>query len=263
MRKLRIFHIDAFAGQVFHGNPAAVVPLQQWLKDSQMQSIAAENNLSETAFFVPQDNGYQLRWFTPTHEVPLCGHATLAAAFVLFTALEPERKTVKFDTWSGTLTVNRDGDLVVMNFPKYVPTPCIAPPVLLDGLKTQPRETLVTETDTNYYAIYDDEENIRALQPNLQLLEQLDPYGVAVTAPGRIADFASRYFAPSYGIPEDPVTGSIHCALVPYWASRLGKSEFHAQQLSKRGSDLYCKLEQDRVIISGYAVKYLEGEICL
>lgn len=263
MQKLKMFQVDAFSSEVFRGNPAAVVPLTQWLEESQMQSIAAENNLSETAFLIPQGDDYRLRWFTPTNEVPLCGHATLASAFVILTILEPDRRLVKFDTLSGMLMVEQDGDLFIMDFPKCAPDGCAVPTVLFAGLKTKPREVLATKKDTNYYVIYDSEDEIRAIQPNLQLLEQLHPYGVVATAPSREVDFVSRYFAPSYGIPEDPVTGSIHCALVPYWASRLRKSKLHAQQLSKRGGELFCEMRQNSVMISGYAAKYLEGNIYL
>jgi len=261
--QLKMFQVDAFAREVFRGNPAAVVPLTRWLEESQMQSIAAENNLSETAFFTPQNGDYGLRWFTPTCEVRLCGHATLASAFVVLNILEPERKLVRFDTLSGTLTVERGGDLLIMDFPKRPPEASEAPAALFDGLKIKPREVLATPMDTNYYAVYESEDMVRALQPDWQLLERLHPYGVAVTAPSTEVDFVSRYFAPSYGIPEDPVTGAIHCALVPYWANRLGKSELHAWQVSKRGGELFCELRQNSVMISGYAAKYLEGDIYL
>jgi len=263
MQKLKIFQIDAFSREVFRGNPAAVVPLTHWLDDSQMQAIAAENNLSETAFSIPQGDSYHLRWFTPTDEVPLCGHATLATAFVILTILEPDKRSVKFDTLSGMLSVERDGDLFIMNFPKLSPVICEAPTVLYAGLITKPREVLATTDDPNYYAVYDSEDGIQGLEPNLQLLTQLHPYGVVITAPSREVDFVSRYFAPSYGIPEDPVTGSIHCALIPYWANRLGKTKLHARQLSKRGGELFCELQRDCVTISGYAALYLVGDINL
>ena len=259
---LRMYQVDAFATKVFSGNPAAVVPLRQWLDEAQLQSIAAENNLSETAFFTPKDDHYQLRWFTPTQEVRLCGHATLASAFIVFTVLEPSRASVTFHTRSGRVEVKRDkGDLLTMDFPKRLPKPCAAPAQLLNGLSHEPREVLATDEDTNFYAIYDNEPEVRSMRPNLPLLEQLHPYGVAVTATGDGADFVSRYFAPSYGVPEDPVTGSIHCALVPYWSKRLGKSQLHARQVSRRGGDLFCEDLPDRVLISGQAVKYFEGDI--
>ncbi len=260
---IKMFQIDAFAPEVFGGNPAAVVPLGEWLSDTQMQSIAAENNLAETAFFVPQDNGYHLRWFTPTQEVLLCGHATLASAFVVLNELTPAQNAVEFHTLSGTLTVSRQGDLLAMSFPRHEPTPVAAPPLLLNGLRLPPREVLMTQPNTNYFATYDNEAQVRAVDPDFQMLGQLHPFGVVVTAPGHEVDFVSRYFAPSYGIPEDPVTGSIHCALIPYWARRLGKTTLHARQISRRGGDLFCEDQVNRVMISGYAVKYLEGRLCL
>lgn len=260
--QLRMYQVDAFATKVFSGNPAAIVPLRQWLNDAQMQSIAAENNLSETAFFAPKDDHYQLRWFTPTLEVLLCGHATLASAFIIFTVLEPSRASVTFDTRSGMVEVKRKhGDFLTMDFPKQIPKPCDAAAQLLDGLGGDPREVFTTDDATNFYVVYDTEHDVRSLRPNLPVLEQLHPYGVAVTAIGDEVDFVSRYFAPSYGVPEDLVTGSIHCALVPYWSKRLGKSQFHARQVSKRGGELFCEDLPDRVLISGQAVKYFEGDI--
>jgi PhzF family phenazine biosynthesis protein len=257
-----MYRVDAFASNVFSGNPAAVVPLQEWLDDGTMQLIAAENNLSETAFFVPKDGEYHLRWFTPTHEVPLCGHATLASAFIVFTVLEISRASVKFDTLSGVIKVRKnDGDFLTMDFPKYPPKSCEAPAALLKGLNRIPQEVLATESDTNYYAVYASEHEVRSIRPNLSLLEQLHPYGVVVTAIGDQSDFVSRYFAPGYGIPEDPVTGSIHCALTPFWAKRTGKVKLHARQVSRRGGELRCEELRDRVLISGQAVKYFEGHI--
>ena len=232
MKPLTMFQIDAFTNDVFRGNPAAVLPLEEWLTDAQMQSIAAENNLAETAFFVPQENGFHLRWFTPTQEVPLCGHATLAAAFVALTELAPSQKIVEFQTLSGALTVKQEGSLLTMDFPRYDPTLCEAPPLLLEGLGLRPQVVMRTNPATNYYAVYDSEAEVRALTPDFGALAQLHPLGVAVTAIGETADFVSRYFLPSMGIPEDPVTGSIHCALTPYWARRLGKQKLHARQVS-------------------------------
>jgi PhzF family phenazine biosynthesis protein len=263
MNPLRMFQIDAFTDEVFRGNPAAVVPLDEWLSDAQMQSIAAENNLAETAFFVPQGSGYHLRWFTPAQEVPLCGHATLASAFVVLRVLEPTRESVEFYTRSGTLTVRRAGPLLAMEFPRYDPIPCEAPPLLMEGLGICPQEVLRTAPDTNYYAVFDTEAQVRAIAPDFRLLARLHPLGVAVTAAGEASDFVSRYFAPSFGIPEDPVTGSTHCALIPYWARRLGKPTLHARQASARSGDLFCEDKDDQVIISGQAVKYLEGWLFL
>ncbi len=267
---MKLFQIDAFAREVFRGNPAAVVPLDAWLMDAQMQAIAAENNLAETAFFVPVTDGYHLRWFTPTQEVPLCGHATLASAFVVLTELTPSEDVVRFQTLSGLLPVRRASEMLQMDFPKYALAPVEAPPALLAGLRVPPRavfKTLAlsqdqTATEIDYYAVYDAEAEVRALAPDFAELSRLDLLGIVVTAPGSDGiDFVSRYFAPRLGIPEDPVTGSIHCALVPYWADRLGRRALHARQVSRRGGDLFCEVSEDRVLISGYAVKYLEGEI--
>ena len=240
MQQIQIYQIDAFTDGVFHGNPAAVCPLEHWLDDAMLQAIAQENNLSETAFFIPRNHGFHIRWFTPIHEVPLCGHATLASAFVIFTELEPERQSVQFESKSGPLQVTRQGSMFEMDFPAYLMTPCQSPPSsLLKTLKEQSHELFVVEADPNYYVILSTEDEVRAIEPDLNLIEQLHPYGVIVTAPGTQSDCVSRFFAPSYGIPEDPVTGSIHCALVPYWSNRLKKSKIHAYQASQRGGDLY------------------------
>ena len=235
----------------------------------QMQAIASENNLAETAFFVPTEDGYQLRWFTPSQEVPLCGHATLASAFVIFTELDLGLEVVRFETLSGPLTVRRSGEMLQMDFPQYTLAPAEAPPALREGLRLPPRQVFKTHahsnsqgrTEIDYYAVYETEAEVRALAPDFGLLGGLDLLGVVVTAPGDTVDFVSRYFAPRLGIPEDPVTGSIHCALVPYWAARLGRRTLHARQVSKRGGDLFCEETQERVLIAGSAVKYLQGEI--
>lgn len=262
MTTLKLYQVDAFASEVFAGNPAAVVPLETWLPDATLQNIALENNLSETAFFIPTEAGYHLRWFTPTHGVQLCGHATLASAFVIFEHLKSESDQVHFDSLSGPLSVTKraDGSLV-LDFPRIDPQPCAAPQALLDGLGKPPTLVLKTEGDTNYYAVYAFEADVAQLQPKLAQFELLEPYGVVVTAPSDTVDFVSRYFVPWAGIPEDPVTGSIHCALVPYWAAQLGKQTFVAQQLSKRGGRLLCELQGERVWIGGHAVQYLEGTI--
>lgn len=264
MKQLQIYQIDAFTDQVFHGNPAAVCPLEEWLEDGIMQGIALENNLSETAFFIPKGKEFHIRWFTPTAEVPLCGHATLASAFVIFTELEPERQTVLFESKSGPLGVTRKNSLMEMDFPAYQMTPCQDPPDgLFEGLKINPREVGVVEEDPNYYVILKTEEEVREIVPDLNTLACFHPYGVVVTGPGDKADIVSRYFAPSFGIPEDPATGSIHSALIPYWADRLGKPDIHALQASQREGDLYCRLQGDRVRIGGNAVKYLTGTVYL
>ena len=260
MKQLKMFQIDAFASVVFRGNPAAVCPLTNWLSDELMQAIAAENNLAETAFFIHNGDNYDLRWFTPRYEVDLCGHATLTSAFVIFTALEPTRNSVQFNTRSGPLWVKRNGDLLTMDFPSLQPTICTNPPaLLLEGLGKTPQEVLSAKG--NYLTVFASEDEVLAIQPDFKLLEQLHPHGVVVTALSKDADFVSRYFAPSYGVPEDPVTGSIHCSLVPYWANRLGKTQLYAKQVSNRGGELWCEAQQDRVAISGRAVRYFEGDI--
>jgi predicted PhzF superfamily epimerase YddE/YHI9 len=261
MTLLRLFQIDAFTRRVFAGNPAAVCPLSTWLDDATMQSIALENNLSETAFFAPEGEGFRLRWFTPVKEVRLCGHATLASAFVIFTELEPGRREVRFETLSGPLLVSRAGERIVMDFPARRLLPYLEPPdALIEGLGRMPVEVLEVETRRSYVAVYEDEDAVRGLKPDFGLLAGLG-HTIGVTAPGRDADCASRYFAPDHGVPEDPVTGSIHCALVPYWAARLGKRQIHARQVSARGGELFCEARGERVTIAGYAVKYMEGTI--
>jgi PhzF family phenazine biosynthesis protein len=253
-----IFQIDAFAGKVFSGNPAAVCPLKEWLEERTMQHIARENNLSETAFFVPEDNGFAIRWFTPLAEVDLCGHATLATAFVIFTEMDKTRPDVIFTSKSGPLAVKRTKDMLSMNFPSQPPEPCDPPRELLDGLKVKPVRVLKS---ADYFVVYDREEDIRDLSPHMDLLKKIDLRGVIVTAPGSSSDFVSRFFAPKLGIDEDPVTGSAHCALIPYWRGRLGKKDLHALQLSVRGGELFCTHEGERVTISGHAVKYMEGTV--
>jgi PhzF family phenazine biosynthesis protein len=256
--RIRYFHVDAFTGRVFGGNPAGVCPLENWLEDSVLQKIAAENNLSETAFFVREPDGYHLRWFTPTIEVDLCGHATLATAYVLFTELNERGDTIQFRSESGILATRRRGDLIELDFPSWPPVPCVAPPLLVDALGAAPLEVLQSR---DYVAVFESEEAIAALAPDMALLTRLDRIAVTVTAPGSDADFVSRFFAPRAGIPEDPVTGSAHCSLIPYWAQRLGKTELFARQISRRGGELYCRDAGERVLIGGRAVMYSRGEI--
>ena len=258
--KLPLYQVDAFAGAVFAGNPAAVCPLEAWLEDATLQAIAGENNLSETAFFVGGEGAYELRWFTPVAEVALCGHATLASAFVIFTQLDPGRARVTFATReSGSLIVEREGERLAMDFPAVPATPVELPEMLSQALGRLPSEVLETERD--YLAVYSDEDEIRALAPDGAVLLSLDRPGLIVTAPGREADFVSRFFAPALGVPEDPVTGSAHSTLVPYWAPRLGKDEFHAVQLSARGGELHCRDRGGRVTVAGTCVLYLIGDI--
>jgi PhzF family phenazine biosynthesis protein len=259
--RLPIYQIDAFADRVFAGNPAAVVPLEEWLPDATLQAIAAENNLSETAFFLRSGEDYELRWFTPTVEVDLCGHATLASAYVVFRFLEPSRRRIAFTTRkSGTLVVTREGDELAMDFPSLPPTPCEAPTGLAVALGRNPSEVLVSRA---YLAIYQREADIAAIKPDFAGLKRLDR-GVIVSAPGNDGiDFVSRFFAPGIGIDEDPVTGGAHCQLIPYWAKRLGKTRLAARQISPRGGALSCALAGERVTIAGRAQLYLEGRITL
>jgi len=258
--RLPIYQVDAFSDSLFGGNPAAVCPLEAWLPDATMQAIAAENNLSETAFLVRDGGDYTLRWFTPTTEVDLCGHATLASGLVVLRFLEPQREAVSFHTMkAGTLVVSRRADMLVMDFPARPASPTPAPPDLLAALGGSPREVLRAR---DHLIVYDTAVEISALNPNLAALAKVDCWAAIVTAPGESGiDFVSRFFAPRQGVPEDPVTGSAHCTLVPYWANRLGKTEFDARQLSRRGGALRCALHGDRVSIAGKAVVYLEGQI--
>ena len=259
-----LFHVGAFTDRPFSGNPAAVCPLKDWLDDERLRAVAAENNLSETAFFIREGESYRLRWFTPRCEVNLCGHATLASAFVLLTIIEPPQESVRFITRSGLLTVRRQNGALAMDFPALPPWACPSPPPdLIEGLGAQPEQITVLQIKDNYFVVYESEDEIRSLRPDLSRLERLHPAGVAVTAPGKDADFVSRYFAPSYGIPEDSVTGSTHCSLTPYWVQRLGKSMLHARQVSQRGGELWCELAGDRVIIKGKAVLTLRGSLLI
>lgn len=255
--KLPLFVVDAFARELFRGNPAAVVPLERWLPDALLQSIAAENNLSETAFFVPEGDGFHLRWMTPTTEVTFCGHATLAAAHVILRELSPAREAVHFRALCGALTVRKQGPLLSLDAPAWEPA-LVSSPELVRALGKPPVEVLASR---DYMAVYEREEDVRALKPDMAGLLALDRDGVIVTAPGTRSDFVSRYFAPQVGIPEDPVTGSAHSTLTPYWGRRLGKSRLHALQISARGGELFCELRGDRVGIAGKAVCYLRGEL--
>ncbi len=255
-----LYQVDAFTGAVFSGNPAAVCPLETWLPDETLQAIALENNLSETAFFVPEGDGYALRWFTPVHEVDLCGHATLASAHVIMTLLEPERRSVAFSTnVSGTLTVERDADRYVMDFPPWPREPAEVDAEVTAALGTAPTALF---TGNDWMAVYESEADVQALEPDMAALARLEARGVIATAPGREVDFVSRFFAPRFGIPEDPVTGSAHCMLTPYWADRLGKSSLSARQISSRGGEIHCTLtDQGRIRLAGQAVLYMEGRI--
>ena len=256
--KLPIYQIDAFADKPFQGNPAAVCPLDDWLPDETLQSIAEENNLAETAFFVEEEGIYRLRWFTPTKEVDLCGHATLAAAHVLFEGECRDRTEIAFESKSGLLRVLREEDYLILDFPIQRGTRCEPPESLIKGLGAEPRECYRAE---DYLAVFDTSSDVAALSPDFRALAELDLRGVIVTAPGESEDFVSRFFAPKFGIDEDPVTGSAHCTLAPYWAGKLGKNVLTATQVSKRIGRLICKVSEDRVFISGRTVAYMEGQI--
>jgi PhzF family phenazine biosynthesis protein len=258
--RLPIYQVDAFTDRLFGGNPAAVCPLEQWLPDAQMQAIAAENNLSETAFLVPEGDGYGIRWFTPTVEIGLCGHATLASAYVVHRFLQTGDRTVTFQSQSGPLTVRCAGDWYTLDFPARPAQPCAPPEALLRALGQPPLELRKAK---KYLAVYDSAATVAAIQPDMALIAALDVEGVIITAPGAGVDFVSRYFAPALGVPEDPVTGSAHCTLTPYWAERLGRQTLTARQISQRGGELRCELAGDRVRMSGQAVLYLEGAITL
>jgi PhzF family phenazine biosynthesis protein len=257
---LKIYQVDAFAEKVFTGNPAAVCPLDEWPDDQFMQNIAMENNLAETAFYVKSGDEYQLRWFTPTVEVALCGHATLATAFVLFNYENHKGDKIVFSTrQSGVLTVTREGDFLTLNFPADEIEPVEITPQMLYCFNSRPKVAFKGKTD--HMLIFESEQQIRDIQPDLNKIRTLFDRGVIVTAMGDQVDFVSRFFAPNVGIDEDPVTGSAHTTLTPYWSSILGRKEMNAQQLSKRGGSLKCRYLNDRVEISGQARIYLIGEI--
>jgi len=255
--QIAMFQVDAFADRPFTGNPAAVCLLDEWPSDDVLQAIAAENNLSETAFVGPGCE--RLRWFTPVAEVDLCGHATLASAFVLFEAPGVNIDTVEFQTLSGPISVHREGDLLTLDFPSLPPSPCTPEDRLTTALGARPAEVFASRS--SYMAVYATEAEIRALSPDMAALASLEQDRVMVTARGDDVDFVSRFFAPALGVPEDPVTGSAHCTLAPFWAERLGRSRLRARQVSRRGGELVCEVRGDRVRISGRAVLYMRGEI--
>jgi PhzF family phenazine biosynthesis protein len=257
--RLRLFQVDAFASRVFAGNPAAVVPLDAWLPDATLQSIAAENNLSETAFFVGSAGDYQIRWMTPEDEVDLCGHATLASAWVVFHEIEKGRTEVRFRSPSGPLRVSAEGDRLALDFPSRPPEPAEGSAgVVAAALGVRPQAVLASR---DYLALLETEDEVRALKPDMPKVAALDRMAVIATAPGRDCDFVSRFFVPSLGIPEDPVTGSAHCTLVPFWSRRLGRTSLFARQVSARGGELWCEDRGERVAIAGRCVRYLEGTI--
>ncbi len=256
-----IYQVDAFTTQRFAGNPAAIIPLESFLPNATLQAIAQENNLAETAYLVRANGNYNLRWFTPGTEVPLCGHATLASAAVVMERLEPTRIEVVFHSASGPLTVKKNGAGYVMDFPTRPSSPIPTPPGLAEALGARPLE--VTENDFNYLALLESEKVLRSIKPDMAALIRIGKGGVIVTATSNddSYDFVSRYFAPVKGIPEDPVTGSAHCMLAPFWAQRLGKTDFTAFQASPRGGKVLCRLHGDRTELEGECVFYLEGEV--
>ncbi len=255
---MRQYIVDAFADRVFEGNPAAVCVLDRWPEEDRMMRITRENNLSETAFAVPEGEGYRLRWFTPSGEIDLCGHATLASAYVIFTHLDPDLGAIRFHTLSGVLEVTREDGLLAMVFPARPGVRCDAPEALVKGLGKPP---LAVYKSRDYMAIYASEQDVLDLQPNMDELKKVAALGVIATARGNSVDFVSRFFAPNAGVPEDPVTGSAHSTLIPYWKEQLGKTDFVAQQVSARGGTLYCTDLGATVKMRGAAAPYLEGYI--
>jgi PhzF family phenazine biosynthesis protein len=257
--KLKIFQVDAFTENLFGGNPAAVIPLDHWLPDTLMQKIAAENNLAETAFFISKGNDYHLRWFAPTVEVDLCGHATLATAHVMFTHLGYNRPQINFDSRSGMLSVQKEGNRLTLDFPKDDPQKIDTPKVILDAIHIKPVE--VCKGKNFLLVVLNSQKEIEELNPVINEVAKAHRHGVIFTAKGNETDFVSRCFFPNSGIDEDPVTGSAHTMLAPYWSARLGKTRLNARQLSKRMGNLECEIVEDRIKISGQAVTYLKGEI--
>jgi PhzF family phenazine biosynthesis protein len=256
--KLNLYQIDAFAKNIFEGNPAGVCPLDEWLEDNIMQKIANENNLSETAFFVEENNKFHIRWFTPSNEVDMCGHATLASAYIIFEILNYKKDEIIFNSKSGILKVTKDNDKFKMNFPIQEIIKCNMPNNIIKAFETKPIECYKS---MDYILIFENEEDIINAKPNLELLKDIDTRGIIITSKSKKYDFINRFFAPKYGIDEDPVTGSAFTQLIPYWNTILNKDIFIAKQVSQRGGEVFCKLKNDRVEISGYAKKYLEGVI--
>jgi PhzF family phenazine biosynthesis protein len=261
--ELPIYQVDAFTDRAFAGNPAAVMPLDAWLPDEMMRRIAAENNLAETAFFVPKGDEFHIRWFTPTVEVELCGHATLASAYVITRYLQPHRQGMVFGSQSGPLVVTRDGERLALDFPRLNHKPADHKiEAVAACLSHRPFSVFDSDQYIAYFAVFEDEATVRAITPDMLALMKLDK-DVVVTARGDTVDFVSRFFAPLHGIPEDPVTGSMHCVLTPYWAERLGKTRLHARQVSARGGDLWLELQPERVIMAGHGVCVLKGTMTI
>jgi PhzF family phenazine biosynthesis protein len=257
---LTIYQVDAFAEKVFKGNPAAVIPLEDWIDDSLMQQIAMENNLSETAYFVKTETGYHIRWFTPEYEIDLCGHATLASAYIIKNFIEPHVAEINFTTQKvGTLKASAKDGLYTLDFPSRMPESCEVPEKLFPSLGIRTAVEVLRSRD--YFVVLPNEEAVRNTEPDYNLMKELDTIGVIITAKGHEADAVSRCFYPGLGIQEDPVTGSAHCNIVPYWSEKLKKTKLFCQQLSSRGGDLQCELVGDRVQMSGKCVLYMQGEI--
>lgn len=256
--KIPVYQVDAFAERVFAGNPAAVCPLAEWLSEEMMQAVAAENNLSETAFVVREGDGWRIRWFTPTVEVSLCGHATLAAAWVVLNRLDTDTDSVRFASAGGPLTVTRDDGRYWLDFPSE-------PPERVQPFPDALRDVGVVDYLVGRYgvAVLENERAVRDFAPDMVMIEALQTGTLIVTAPGDTVDFVSRFFGPGVGVPEDPVTGSAHCLLAPYWADGLGRDRLEALQVSRRGGAITCELDGDRVRLGGTAVPYLEGYILL
>jgi len=258
--KIPFYQVDAFASKVFQGNPAAVCPLDSWLDDELMQKIAMENNLAETVFFVPYDNGFEIRWFTPTTEVNLCGHATLAAAYVIWTYLDYTQECISFNSKSGVLNVKKNEEMIEMDFPSEPAVSCPTPKAILEAFNEIPLEVLKS---VDYIVVFKKGTDLTKIDVNLNALKKLDLRGVCITTLDDKYDFVSRFFAPNYGIDEDHVTGSAYTQLTPYWHEKLGKSSFTSKQLSSRGGELNCSIKSDRVLISGSAVCCIVGELIL
>jgi PhzF family phenazine biosynthesis protein len=256
--KIPLFQVDAFAEHIFEGNPAAVCPLNEWLDDALMQTIAEENNLSETAFFVATKKGFHIRWFTPVAEVDLCGHATLASAYVVFNYLNYSLDEICFESKSGDLFVKKSGDLIEMSFPAQMPIVCEFPPEIDQLFNIKPIACLKAE---DYLFVFESEQSIIDIEPNFEAMKMLDLRGVLITAVSEQYDFVTRFFAPKLGVNEDPVTGSAYTKLAPYWADKLAKNKFKAKQLSNRSGVVYCENKGKRVLVSGSAVMYMQGEI--
>lgn len=257
---LKLFQVDAFTSQLFKGNPAAVVPLKEWLDDETMQNIGLENNLSETAFFVKEGDHYHIRWFTPAIEVPLCGHATLASSYVIFNYLQPDLDKIHFQSKSGELVVTKQNDLIALNFPANKPEPVALPSQILEAVPVPPKEILFNDS---YLAIFEDEDTVRNMKLNIRALDNLNNAGLIISARGKQVDFVSRFFIPAAGVDEDPVTGYAHTILTPFWSEKLNKKKLHALQVSKRGGELWLEDLGNRVKISGKARLYMIGEIYL